>query len=374
MIPEKRYNNSRKVGCAPLHTPRDLCLLLLSQALEAMITSLQSLAYGQSHSYDSSHLSLFDHSSLNSLYTQKANRTQSRYCVNSTMTASSSCSIPWRGIGDPRESCWLHRLVELSFPSSDVIDVQISKGHLHLIYLLKLSNGTELTLKMHGRPRASLRRHESTSIETEAKVLSHLCASNFRFAPGLVRYGRQLDACSTGSYIFKEYVPGIALSDFEETSLTNHDRQDIERQYGNAVRLIGEHIGSSFGTVEAVSTGRGKKSWRHAFMVLLDSLLFEAENKLISLPRTEIRQQAVRLMGSLDSVMKARLVVLDLGRPSHIIVDTSTKRIAGFTNFANAFWADLLFSEAFENPSPAFIQGYGFNPIQDESARARLLL
>ena len=109
-------------------------------------------------------------------------------------------------------------------------------------------------------------------------------------------------------------------------------------------------------------------------MLLLDSLLFEAENKLISLPRAEIQQQAVRLMGALDGVMKARLVVLGLGRPSHIIVEPSTKRITGFTNFTNAFWADILFSDAFENPSPNFIQGYGFNPLQDESARARLLL
>lgn len=217
-------------------------------------------------------------------------------------------------------------------------------------------------------------RYGFKSIETEAKVLSRLCASNFRFAPRLVRFGRQLEAGSNCSYILKEYVPGIPLSDFETTSLTSHDQQSIERQHGSAVRLVGEIMASAFGTVESVSAGRGEKSWRHAFMLLLDSLLFEAENKFISLPRAEIQKQTVRLMGALDGVIKARLVVLDLGRPSHIVVDPSTKRIAGFTNFTNAFWADILFSEAFENPSPNFIEGYGFNPIQDESARVRLLL
>lgn len=273
----------------------------------------------------------------------------------------------------PRESCWLQRLVELSFPSSRITDVRISRGRLHSIYLLKLSNGAKLILKMHARPQATLMRHELTSLETEAKVLSRLCSSTCRFATRLIGFSRRLEAGGR-SYILKEYVPGIPLSDFEATSLTNHDRQDIEKQHGNAVRLIGEHIGSTFGTVAAVSAGRGEKLWRHAFMLLLDSLLFEAENKLISLPFREIRRQAIRLMSALNDVMKPRLVVLDLGSPSHIILDPSTKRIVGFTNFSNAFWADMLFSEAFENPTSAFIEGYGFNPMQDETARARLLL
>lgn len=310
---------------------------------------------------------------MDTLFTNITTRYSFSRC-DYTMSAPSYSSAPSRGAENYIEPCWFQRLVEPTFPSSRVVDAKPLKGHLHPIYLLRLSNGVELTLKMHTRASTSLMRHEALTFETEAKVLSRLCASKFRYAPRLIQFNRRPESGINDNYILREYIRGTALSEIEASPLADNDRQYIERQLGSAVRQIGEHTASSFGTVEAVSSGRGQSSWKRAFLVLVDSLLFEAENKLITLPHVEIRQQAVRLIGALDDVLKPRLVVLAIGKPSHIIVDPSTKRISGFTDFGNAFWADVLFSEVFENPSPAFLQGYGFDPTEDKSAHARLLL
>ncbi|KAL1953140.1 hypothetical protein VTO42DRAFT_3554 [Malbranchea cinnamomea] len=275
---------------------------------------------------------------------------------------------------EPLESRWLQRLVKSFFTSSRIIETRELKGHLHSVYLVELSNGVELTLKMNTRRPTSLMRRERCALETEAKIIGFLSTRGFPFAPRLLRFQPQNGEGRNASYLLRRSLRGTPLSELKPTFLTDEDRKEIDRQLGSAVKLIADNIAHSFGTAEAVSAGHGGGSWKHAFMLLLDSLLFEAENKLITLPHMEIRQQTVRLMRALDDVLKPRLVILDVAKPSHIIIDPSTKRISGFTDFGNAMWGDVLLSDAFENPSPAFLQGYGFDPTKEHSARIRMLL
>lgn len=263
----------------------------------------------------------------------------------------------------------------MSFPSRRIIDVKHLKGqHSHAVYLLGMSDGTQLVLKVSLSDSVSLMHHEKRSLETEGKVLSLLSSREIPYVPRLVKCNGPIDGIGIGSYLLRNSLRGTSLAEIEPSILTSEDRKRIDRQLGSAVKQIGQHTSSRFGIADAVLSGGGERTWKRAFAQLLEVLLFEAENKLITLPHMEIQKQTKRLIHALDDVTEARLVIMDIAKPCHIVVDTSTRQMAGCTNFSSAIWGDVLFADVFERPSPSFIEGYGSDPTQEQSARNRLLL
>jgi hypothetical protein len=232
----------------------------------------------------------------------------------------------------------------------------------------------ELTLKIDDKRPMSIMRQEAHALETEATVLSLLSSCGVPYVPRLVRFGRQGEPSVNANYLLRYSARGSPLSELDASSLTADDRRYIDRQLGSAVRLIGGHTSARFGAVTAVSLGGGEATWKRAFLLLLDALLFDAENKLITLPHVEIQQQVARLIHALDDVSKPQLVLLDIGKPKHLIIDPGSKQISGFADFGNAIWGDVLLADVFEDPSPCFLQGYGSDPTVDESAPIRRLL
>lgn len=75
-------------------------------------------------------------------------------------------------------------------------------------------------------------------------------------------------------------------------------------------------------------------------MAILESLLMDGEDKLVSLPYSQIRDETLRLGNALDEVRQARLVVLGFGQPENVLVDRKTNEVTGLTDFGRAMWAD----------------------------------
>ena len=84
----------------------------------------------------------------------------------------------------------------------------------------------------------------------------------------------------------------------------------------------------------------GYDTWREAFLALLESVLMDGEDKLVSLPYLQIRDEALRLSSSLDAVKQARLVVMGLGQPENVLIDRTTNEVTGLLDFGRAMWAD----------------------------------
>jgi hypothetical protein len=276
---------------------------------------------------------------------------------------------------NPPELDMVQDIIQALFPGTQILDFRTFEGHVHPVYLLRLSSGLEVVLKAGPRQLTALLRQERHTLETEAEVLALLGSNGSEKEPWIPRLLKFdiLKFCPCTPFLLKHSLRGIPLGEIE-SSLTSGDRKDIDRQLGIAVKAIGEHTSTRFGYVRNVSLGGGKPSWKQAFLGFIESLLRDAEDMFISLPYADIRQYISRLTPVLDDVIVARLVVVEISKKSHVLIDPVTKQVSGFADFSSAVWGDVLMADVFENPSSAFFGGYGSNLANDESERIRLLL
>ncbi|OAX82388.1 hypothetical protein ACJ72_03261 [Emergomyces africanus] len=266
-------------------------------------------------------------------------------------------------------------LIQPIFPSARVLDYKPLQDNVYPRYLLKLSNGLELTVKAGPRQLTTLLRQEKHSLRTEAAVLSLLASRNSPYIPRLFRFDVLKFAPKT-PFLLKQAVRGAPLNAIEPSSITTADQNRIDEQLGRMVKLLGQFTSTQFGNVHSVAQGEGTQSWKHAFLIFIESILCDAEDMFISLPYAEIRHHMLRLSPALSGVTEPRLVVVNLGDRSNILVDQDTKELTGFADFSDAVWGDVMMAEIFEDPSAALLNGYGSNQMQmdDKSLRIRLSL
>lgn len=267
----------------------------------------------------------------------------------------------------------LDDVLSLLFPST--IYVQHTYpilGHIHSLRALTLSNGAQLLLKGSPSSRTALLRRERSFLETEAQFLFLLGQTANPCIPQLYHYdphGRLWGS----AYLVRQYMSGKSLAEMEG-ELTSQQRAGIDRHLGFLVSTIGQNAAPRFGSLQQVAFGAGKTSWRETFCTLLEGTLRDAEDMFIHLPYSEIRHELTRLAPALEDVSLPRLVVVDFGRPSHILLNEEHKQLSGIVDFSSALWGDILMAEIFANPSPAVLQGAGMSLARTREEHIRLVL
>lgn len=267
----------------------------------------------------------------------------------------------------------LQQVVRSIFPPTIRVQHAQSLGDgTHSLRILKLSNDEQLILKASPPSGVPLLRRERHSLETEVLALSLLGQSATPCIPRLHYYSLQ-KSCLGSGFLLRQYVQGKSLRDLGP-SLSDEDRAKIDRRLGSLVQTIGEQTSPKFGTLDKVAAGAGTHSWRSAFLGLFEELLHDAEDRFIHLPYGVIRQQILRLAPALDSVTVSRLVVVDLGRQSQVILDPDSKELNAIVDLESAIWGDILMTDVFESPSEALLTGFGSTVLKTPSAAPRLLL
>lgn len=246
------------------------------------------------------------------------------------------------------------------------------EGHLHLMCLVILSNGEQLLLKSTPRTMTPLLRQEQCLLETEAQAMSILKQSVVSCIPSLLHYDRR-GTLFGSSFILRKFVAGTTLQELE-SQIDDQARNDIERTLGSVANSISQHVSHSFGSLEQVASGSGKRSWREAFLTLFEGILRDSEDNFVNLPYTDIRKQVYRLSPALEEVKLARLVVVDLGRPSQVLLDPESKRVTGVVDLSSALWGDVYMADIFDNPSPSLFDGFGLCPTNSKAESIRHLL
>lgn len=257
-------------------------------------------------------------------------------------------------------------------PSVQIKGIYPLKGHLHAINRLVLSNGVQLLLKCSPGPTTPLLRREQLLLETEARALSILEQNGIPFIPSFVHYGLQGGLLGS-AFLVRYYVTGATLQEME-AQLTMQDRDNVKRALGSLAHRIGQNVSSTFGSLDQVACGSGKQSWREAFVTLLEGILRDSEDAFVHLPYAEIRHQVRRLSPALEEITSPQLVIVGLGRPSHVLLNPGSKTLAGLIGLENALWGDVHMAEIFEEPSSAVLEGYGSRVMESEAQVARQLL
>ena len=104
---------------------------------------------------------------------------------------------------------------------------------------------------------------------------------------------------------------------------------------------------------------------------MLLEVLRDAEDGLVSLPYSEVRDQLKRHWDCLDEVEEARLTVVE-SPADGVVFDERTGEVRGLVDYGSAMWADPVFSDCFVRASESFMEGYGC--VEGEGARVRRLL
>ncbi|EFQ98124.1 hypothetical protein MGYG_01162 [Nannizzia gypsea CBS 118893] len=293
------------------------------------------------------------------------------YVMQISTTTTVSVGVPGKMTRNNPYTSSFDGFIEPLFPNQKVLDIQTYDEDPHPHYLLHMSGGTELALKTSTRQPETVLYYERHALEVEAHVLLLLESSEIWCIPKLIRC-EVAPSSPAVTCLLRYKCPGTPLSEIKE-KLTPEELSRIDKQLGIAVDQIGQHTATKFGPVHDICMGRGERTWKHAFLNLLESLLWNAENMLISLPYFEIRHQASRLSAVFDAVTEPRLILYNISQPSHIIIDPETKDISGIIDFTAATWGDVLMTDIFENPSADILKGYGSDPTRDGFAPIRLL-
>ncbi|KAL2866958.1 phosphotransferase family protein [Aspergillus lucknowensis] len=245
-------------------------------------------------------------------------------------------------------------------------------GHLHSLYLVQLSNETQLLLKCSPKPTTPLLRREHILLDTEARVLFLLNQNTIPCIPQIFHYDPLGDLLGP-SLLIRRHIPGPTLKEVE-AYLTSQERKAVDRSLGLLVKRIAQHVSGSFGGLGQVASAGGTQSWRDAFLGLFEGILRDSEDVFINLPYGEIRHQITRLAPVLDEVLVPRLVVIDFGHASQVFVDPASKRICGISGLGTAVWGDVYMAKIFENPSSSVLDGFGSGYTKCPSGQTRQLL
>ncbi|PLB52921.1 hypothetical protein P170DRAFT_117455 [Aspergillus steynii IBT 23096] len=257
-------------------------------------------------------------------------------------------------------------------PNVYVREIYPLEGHLHSMCLVILSNEEQLLLKSTPGMMTPLLRQEQRLLETEAQAMFILKQSAVSCIPAVLHYDHRGNLFGS-SFILRQFVPGTTLQELE-AQLGDQTRTDIDWTLGSLANSISQHVSHSFGSLEQVASGSGKRSWREAFIILFEGILRDSEDVFVNLPYAEIRHQVCRLSPALEEVRLARLVVVDLGRPSQVLLDPESKRVAGVVDFSSALWGDVYMADIFDNPSSSVLDGFGLRPTKSKAESIRHLL
>lgn len=285
-----------------------------------------------------------------------------------------------------------NRKLLLSFAPSLAVrllrqEATILSSEATLVYFIA---GSERPAEMEGSPGSEIER-ASTPVAGNLKCL----------IPKLLKHSSNNREMAYPYSIF-ETTTGAPLSTLS-IYLSLPERRMVEKQVGAMARGLASLTSPSgmFGTVSRVLPDpftpasptapptTGSKTWAEAFNVLLEGILRDGEDMAVLLPYEVVRSHYQRLSWRLDAVTLPRLVVLDAGSETNVMIERKSEdgesvasgdgvKVTGLRSWSQGVFGDPLISNTFDEPSEGFLEGWresGEDVIEDgENAEVRLLL
>lgn len=254
---------------------------------------------------------------------------------------------------------------------SRAVEVERLDAYLYRTYRLRNSQGFFYLFRCKPSHSVRLLRHEEERLEVEACSLQTLSGRS-----GVVS-SRLID-CATSQLIGSPHLisgpfSGAIFSDIEP-SLPAASLAAIDKSLGQYVRRLSALSGPSFGPLLQTSHSPANSSWTRQFASILETVLRDGEDALISLPYDGIRNLVRKHAGSLDQITTPRLLLLELGADTNIVVDPRTHHVTGVLDLSTALWGDPFLSDVFYKPTASFAHGFGRLPNADADERLRQYL
>lgn len=258
---------------------------------------------------------------------------------------------------------------------SRCVSVQKLEGYIFRNYRLRTAEGFFYILKCRPSINVRLLRHEQGWLEAEAGTLQSKGGQQDLLSPRLIIYHNTV--LHIGSfYLISGPFTGSILAEVEP-DLSKDALSSIDRSLGRYVRQLSTVSGPHFGSIrqnQGYPACPGFRSWAKAFAFLLEAIMRDGEDALISLPYDHIRDLVRRHRGSLDKVTEPKFVLLELASDKNVVVDVKQQQVTGILDFSTALWGDPFLSDCFYKPTTSFAEGFGKLPNRSTDERIRQYL
>lgn len=268
------------------------------------------------------------------------------------------------------DRCSLQRVASNALQTKSV-SVERSGGVVFRTWHLRSTRDFFYVLRCRPSCNVRLLRHEEDALRTEAVVLQVLRGRSDLLIPRLIEY--HTSTIPIGSfYLISGPFKGSVLADVEP-SLSTQALASIDKSLGKHVRHLARVTSSTFGVVKEVALP-GYPSWSKCFASMLETLLRDAEDALVSLPYEFIRAQTRQRRAALDQITQPKLFLLEMVSDRNVVVDTHSMTVSGLLDLSTATWGDPYMSDCFYKPSVSFAEGFGKLPNRTEEQRIRQYL
>ncbi|CAK4034220.1 aminoglycoside phosphotransferase like [Lecanosticta acicola] len=253
------------------------------------------------------------------------------------------------------------------------VSVERLEGSVFRTFRLQPPSDYFYVLRCRPSSHVRLLRHEEGRVQIEASILQTLRGRSDILIPRLI------ESHSTSSTIGSYYLisgpfRGASLADIEP-QLSRDALASVDRSVGRYVRQLKRlPPGRAFGAITPTSGTAPTTSWYRCFGGMLENLLRDAEDALVSLPYEFIRDQVRRHQKVLDQITEPKLTLLEMYTDKNIVVDTSSYTVSGLMDWSSAMWADPYISDCFYRCSYGFESGFGSLPNRNTDERIRQYL
>lgn len=222
------------------------------------------------------------------------------------------------------------------------------------------------------RPPSHIRllRHEEERLHSEAVVLQVLRGRSDIEVPRVISFERNRLPTGGPILITGPHI-GSVLADVESV-LSRQALSRVDKSLGLHIKELSRIAGSTFGSMRQATPNM--QTWSRTFISLLESILRDAEDALVSLPYEVIRHQVRRHRAALDKITRPKLTLLETASDKNVTINTNDMSVSGLLDFSSAIWGDPYMSDCFYKPSVSFVEGFGKLPNRTIEERTRQYL
>ncbi|MHB0856541.1 MAG: phosphotransferase family protein [Anaerolineae bacterium] len=250
---------------------------------------------------------------------------------------------------------------------------EVGEGFFCTAYRMELTDGLRCVMKVGPPPGVRVLRYEQNIMEADVEAARLVKARTTLPIPEVLCYDPSGHIIPNPFFI-SEMVPGVLFKTLRE-QCAPEQKDAFERTCGEYLWQLNQIVGQEYGLFS--QPGGRFPTWRAAFDHMLSEILADNADMQVDLPLPieTIHDRFRAHYDLLDEITEPRLVYADMWA-GNTFVNPETLRITGFIDLERALWGDPLMECNFGafGVSPAFIEGYGSDPLATERQRRRRTL
>lgn len=246
----------------------------------------------------------------------------------------------------------------------------LSGGFCSAVYLVETEQ--KMVLKVASDAQVKVMRHEREYVPTEAQMLRTLHEKTTIPMPELIYYDDSAEICDV-PYFFMSFLEGKPLSECGDVN--EEQRECIKGQMGDITKQICTLEAPVYG-IPNIEESYCRRNSEFVYL-LFDWLLLDAEEKQVEIPGItpkQLRELIKSCAEELDSAATPRYIHTDTWDGNIMVRDG---KMTGLVDYAAVLYGDPLMSHDFhdfgDNPTPAFLKGYGKESFSREE-KCRILV